>query len=171
MTDSPPVFTELVSDLPASATATFEVALDWDARRKRRQLVTAGDGTAAWIQLERLDHPLADGAVLRAADGRTLRVVARSERLLSIVASGPALLRCAYHLGNRHAQVEVAADGLRTPDDPVMRAMLTQLGAEVGVVEAPFRPEVGAYHHEHDHSHGPAKIHRFVLRGDGAGGA
>lgn len=142
---------------------THEVALDFDARRKRRQPVLTNRGEA-WIQLERLERPFADGDVLASEDGATLRIHARAERLIEVRASGPALTKCAFHLGNRHAQVEVVDAGLRTPDDPVMRAMLVQLGADVVVVDAPFRPEIGAYHHEHDHAHGPGKIHRFVMK-------
>ncbi|MFL5067515.1 MAG: hypothetical protein ACJ8ED_22960 [Xanthobacteraceae bacterium] len=32
--------------------------------------------------------------------------------------------------------------------------MLAELGAELCTIEAPFEPERGAYHHEHDHGHG-----------------
>lgn len=160
MTDSAPVFVSRVADRAATAT----LSLDFDARRKRRQSVTLDDGRAAWIALERLDAPLADGDLLTTDDGLVARVVAAPERLIAVLASGAALARCAYHLGNRHAQVEVVDGGLRTTFDPVMQAMLVQLGAHVTAIEAPFRPEIGAYHHEHDHAHGPGKIHRFVLK-------
>jgi len=156
---SEPVF----STFTQATTPTHEVTLDFDQRRKRRQAI-ATDRGPAWIDLERLERPFVDGDLLASSDGLTLCIHARAERLIEVRADGATLTRCAFHLGNRHAQVEVVEAGLRTPEDPVMRQMLEQLGAEVVVVDAPFRPEIGAYHHEHDHAHGPAKIHRFVLK-------
>jgi len=160
MSDDAPVFSRRAPPDPA---VVASVHLDFDARMKRHQAVTLDDGRAAWVALERLERPLDDGDVLVAATGERVVVRAAVEHLLRVTATGPALARCAYHLGNRHAKVAVSDDGLLTPADPVMRDMLAQLGADVTRVEAAFSPEVGAYHHEHDHAHGPAKIHRFVM--------
>ncbi|MEM1281075.1 MAG: urease accessory protein UreE, partial [Cyanobacteria bacterium P01_H01_bin.152] len=56
-----------------------------------------------------------------------------------------ALLRGAYHLGNRHVPLEVAADYLRLMPDPVLADLLTQLGLQVEPAITPFHPEAGAY--------------------------
>lgn len=154
-----------------------EVWLDFDERQKRRLKTTAhtasGEVPLA-IQLERVATPLCDGEVLGDADGAPLvRVRARPEPLLRAGGQPAQLTRAAYHLGNRHARVELADGALMTPADPVMAQMLTQLGLTVEAVEAPFSPEVGAYHHHghghghdehHHHGHGQPRIHRFVLR-------
>lgn len=161
MIDPSPVFSRR-ADADAAEPAT-SVRLGFDARRKRHQAVTLDDGRQAWIVLAQLERPLDEGDRLVCDDGEVVVVHAAAERLMQVRATGPALARCAYHLGNRHALVEVIEGGLRTPADPVMGQMLAQLGADVVVVEAPFRPEIGAYHHEDDHHHGPGKIHRFVM--------
>ncbi len=145
--------------------ADLELWLDFDARQKRRQLITV-DALDLKIALDRLDTPLHDGERL-AGDGLTVRIRAKPERLVEARGTILALTRGAYHLGNRHAKVMVGDGFLRTPDDVVLAPMLAQLGLDIAVVDAPFDPEVGAYHHQHthdeahQHGHGPARIHRF----------
>ena len=71
------------------------------------------------------------------------------------------LPRAAYHLGNRHVQLEVQADYLQFEPDPVLADMLRRMHLIVTEMEAPFEPEAGAYgeggghgqHHGHDHEH------------------
>jgi urease accessory protein len=154
---------------PPAGAPEAELWLDCDARQKRRQIATLADGREVRVELERLDVPLADGDLL-AGDGVVVRVCARPEHLIEARGPEAALTRGAYHLGNRHAKVMLGDGCLWTPDDPVMAAMLAQLGLAVARVEAPFVPELGAYHHhgpghEHDeahqHGHAQAKIHRF----------
>ena len=110
---------------------------------------------------------------LEARDGRLVRVVARSERLLHVTCASPLeLTRAAYHLGNRHVALQVGDGWLRLLDDDyVLKAMLEQLGATVEAIEAPFQPEHGAYGGGHHHSHhGEAefnyapRLHQFGVR-------
>ena len=155
-----------------------EVWLDFDERQKRRlktTVVVRGESVALAIQLERVTTPLLDGEVLGDRAGApVVRVRAKPERLLVVSGEAFALTRAAYHLGNRHAKVQLLDASLRTPHDPVMAQMLVQLGLRVEEADAPFQPEVGAYHHghshghghdeHHHHGHGQPKIHRFVLK-------
>ena len=63
------------------------------------------------------------------------------------------LARLAWHLGNRHTDVQVIGERLRIRRDHVLEEMLRRLGARLTPVEAPFEPERGAYeHHAHDHA-------------------
>lgn len=151
--------------------ADHELWLDFDARQKRRQLVTLVtlDDLELKISLDRLDTPLSDGERL-ASDSFVVRVRAAPERLIEARGSVDALTRGAYHLGNRHAKVMIGDGFLRTPDDVVLGPMLAQLGLTLTRIDAPFEPEIGAYHHHgaghnhdesHQHGHGTAKIHRF----------
>lgn len=173
------VLDQRLGGLEAGREVAAELYLDWDARRRTRMAVTLSDGRRAWVQLERpaagQHSVLRDGEGLGGADeagaagGLVVRVRAQAEALWEVRADDAvSLARCAYHLGNRHAQVEVTGDCVRTPADPVMRAMLEQLGATVTAVSAPFDPEVGAYAHQgdhvHQHGHGVARIHNFVRR-------
>jgi urease accessory protein len=158
--------------------------LDWDGRRKTRFHATLADGRHVEVRLERPrigeSSYLADGDLLQGQgpDGGSVvvAIVAAPEPLIEVRCAHPFdLARCAYHLGNRHAAVQVlpaGSDGvhaLRTAADPVMMPMLEGLGAQVLRIEAPFTPEVGAYAHHHDHTgrHDAtaARIHRFVPKG------
>ena len=87
-----------------------------------------------------------------------IEIVAAREPVLKINGD---LVRLAWHIGNRHTPCEVASDHLLIRADHVMADMLEHLGAEVEAVEAPCRPEGGAYGHgrTHGHSHGPSNGH------------
>jgi urease accessory protein len=102
---------------------------------------------------------LRDGDLLRAnEDGSVVRVQARAEPVLTARASDAfALMRAAYHLGNRHVALELGIDYLRLGPDPVLADMLVQLGLRVSEDVAPFQPESGAYG-GHSHSHGAARV-------------
>jgi urease accessory protein len=63
------------------------------------------------------------------------------------------LARCAYHLGNRHTQVQVGPGWIRIRVDPVLKEMLLGLGAQVDEALAKFEPEAGAYAGGHAHGH------------------
>ena len=77
-------------------------------------------------------------------DGAIVAVVARPEPLVEIAApDAAALARLAWHLGNRHTELQVVGDRLRMRRDRVLEDMLTGLGARVTPVEAPFEPERG----------------------------
>jgi|GEM_PF-2000394 len=170
-------------DTESTETPDGVVELDWDNRRRTRFVTRLTDGRDLSLHLDRPSpgqaQHLRDGDRLIGEDddGRAVVIVvsAQAERLIEVTCQDwTALARCAYHLGNRHALVQVLAGEagaparLRTANDPVMEPMLVGLGAVVSRVEAPFEPEVGAYAHGHDHAgkhdHGSAKIHRFVMK-------
>jgi urease accessory protein len=124
-----------------------------EVRKRSRQRWNLGDGReVAWI-LEP-GSMLHAGERLQADDGSVFEVTAAPEDVLRISADTPrALARAAYHLGNRHASIEVGEDYLAIEPDPVLRDMLQQLGVHVIAVQAPFQPETGAYGGGHKHSH------------------
>ena len=63
-----------------------------------------------------------------------------------------ALVRMAWHLGNRHLPTDVTAERLRIRPDHVIEALARGMGARVESITAPFQPEGGAYDdHGHDH--------------------
>ena len=130
------------------------VVLDASARHRRRLVLTAEHGTRLLLDLP---HAVAlkDGDGLVLDDGALVRVVGKAEPLYEIAAAGARdLARLAWHLGNRHAEVQVVGDRLRIRRDHVLAAMLERLGAQLTAIEAPFDPETGAYaSHDHDHAH------------------
>ncbi len=106
-----------------------------------------------------LDLPYAtslhDGDGLVLEDGAIVRVDGKPEALIEIATvSAPELARVAWHIGNRHIDVQVVGDRLRIRHDHVLEDMLRGLGATLTRLEAPFDPEAGAYHGGHGgHEH------------------
>jgi urease accessory protein len=87
-------------------------------------------------------------------------VAGMPEPLAEIAATSPRdFVRLAWHLGNRHTDVQIAGDRIRIRRDHVLEEMLRGLGAAVISVEAPFDPQATvphdhAHHHDHGHHHG-----------------
>jgi urease accessory protein len=79
-----------------------------------------------------------------------VRVAGKLEPLVEIAAaSAHDLARLAWHLGNRHTDVQVVGEKLRIRRDHVLEDMLRGLGATLIPLEAPFDPEPGAYGQHH----------------------
>jgi urease accessory protein len=85
-------------------------------------------------------------------NGMIVLVVGAPEKLVEISA-GSALdaVRLAWHLGNRHTDVQVLGDKLRIRRDHVLEEMLRGLGATLTPLDAPFDPEPASPAHEHHH--------------------
>ncbi len=132
------------------------VVLDAHERHRRRVVLTGRKGTKFLLDLP---HAMAlrDGDGLVLDDGTIVRVEDKAEPLFEVAAATAVdLARLAWHLGNRHVDVQIVGDRLRIRRDHVLEAMLVGLGAQVTPIEAPFDPETGAYdvHDERGHSHG-----------------
>ena len=126
------------------------VVLDYDGRHRRRILMIGVSGHEYLLDLAEARH-LRDGDGLKLEGGEVVQVVARPEPLLEVRAdSQAALVRLAWHIGNRHLAAAVFADHILIRRDHVIAHMLEHLGAQVRQVEAPFDPEGGAYD---DHAH------------------
>jgi urease accessory protein len=133
------------------------VVLDFDERYRRRIAMTGVGGLAFLLELPEAVM-LRGGDGLRLEDGRIVEVLAAPEPLTEIrAADALALMRVAWHLGNRHLAVELLPKGLRIRRDSVIEEMAKGLGARAIALEAPFNPEGGAYvkaeAKAHDHSH------------------
>jgi urease accessory protein len=133
--------------------AIDRVVLDADGRQRRRVVLTGEKGTRFLLDLPRATV-LRDGDGLVLDDGSIVQVAGRPEPLVEIAPACPPDPACharlAWHLGNRHVEVQVLGDRLRMRRDHVLEAMLLGLGARLTPVEAPFEPERGAYAHGHD---------------------
>jgi urease accessory protein len=132
------------------AAAIDRVVLDASQRHRRRLVLTAERGTILLLDLPHA-ATLRDGDGLMLEDGAVVRVTGKPEPLYEIVAADAFdLARLAWHLGNRHADVQVLGERLRIRRDHVLAEMLRGLGAQVTAIEAAFDPESGAYDsHEH----------------------
>jgi len=143
-----------------ASTAVDRVVLDADERHRRRTVLTGESGTKFLLDLEHA-AALKDGDGLVLDDGSIVTVAGRPEPLIEIEAKSPLdLLRLAWHLGNRHTQVEIVGARLRIRRDHVLESMVAGLGGKLTPVEAPFEPEAGAHAQgEHAHDHGHAHHH------------
>jgi urease accessory protein len=129
------------------------VVLDAGERHRRRVVLTAEGGTSFLLDLPHATV-LRDGDGLVLDDGSVVRVAGKREPLVEITAQTPhELARLAWHIGNRHTDVEIIGERLRIRCDAVLEDMLRGLGAQLSPVEAPFDPEAGAYGQEHRHGH------------------
>ncbi len=136
-----------------NASAVDSITLDADERHRRRVVLTGERGTKFLLDLPQATA-LRDGDGLVLDDGAIVRIVGRPEALIEIEAvDAHELARVAWHIGNRHIDLQIVGERLRIRRDHVIEDMLRGLGARLTPVEAPFDPEHGAYDH-HGHEHG-----------------
>lgn len=154
-----------MSDTPARATAVLRqgewsgagdsIALDYAGRFLRRRRLTTDTGRDILADLPGTVS-LDEGCALRLEDGTVIAVRSAPEDLVEV--RGADLARLAWHIGNRHTPCEIGTGKLVIRRDHVIEAMLAQLGAGLTPLNAPFRPEGGAYGHGRTlgHDHGQA---------------
>lgn len=150
----------LNTKLDAADQIDGELVLPYELREKSRLRASLASGEEVAVFTVR-GTVLRHGDLLRGDDGRVVKIVAAPEATYRVDCTTPhALLRCAFHLGNRHTQAQVGDEAgigfLRIRKDPVLKDMLAGLGAKVTEEQAPFEPESGAYgggHHHHDDGH------------------
>jgi urease accessory protein len=152
------------------------VELDWDVRQKSRFDATDSTGRTLGVFLPR-GTAVRGGDALLAEDGSLIVVKAAPQAVLVVrhcTAHGTHfdLMRAAYHLGNRHVQLELQADHLKFEPDHVLADMLRSMHLIVTEEQAAFEPEGGAYAaqghdhghgHEHDHGHAPAEPKKVAI--------
>jgi len=132
------------------AIVTLSLSLTAEERTRSRHKFILADGQEVFLRLSR-GIVLNDGDILTDENQSIyMRIIAKSEPVLTAYAEISLLLRAAYHLGNRHVPVEITPSYLRLSPDAVLQAMLTQLGLEIKEEFVPFQPELGAYG---NHSH------------------
>jgi urease accessory protein len=139
-----------------------ELVLPFELREKSRLRAQLASGEEVAVFTVR-GTVLRDGDLLKGDDGRVVKILAAREATYRIDCATPReLLRCAFHLGNRHTQAQVGGDAhagfLRIRKDAVLKDMLEGLGAHVTEELAPFEPESGAYGGGHHH-HGDGQNH------------
>lgn len=153
-----------------------QLVLPYEMRENSRLRTALASGEEVAIFTAR-GTILRNSDLLKSDDGRVVQIIAAHEPTYRVTCETPFdLLRCAFHLGNRHTQTQVGEAFLRIHKDGVLKQMLEGLGANIVEEDAQFEPESGAYgsgggHHHHGdghyHAHGPLapipvrqKIHR-----------
>ena len=78
-----------------------------------------------------------------------VEIIAKTENLIEISSKSKLeLIKTAYHLGNRHVDVEIKGDILLTKSDYVIKNMLLNFKVDVKNTKKKFFPERGAHSHE-----------------------
>ena len=130
------------------------ITLDHGDRHRRRIALRADGGTDFLLDLPRADV-LHDGDAILLETGWLIEVRASTEKVVEVRAKSDLdLLTLAWHLGNRHVPAEITPEALYILYDHVLVDMLKAQGASTTIIERPFSPVRGAYHH-----HGAADLH------------
>ena len=93
---------------------------------------------------------LNDGDILSTSESNFyIEIVAKIESLIEISANSKnELIKTAYHLGNRHVEVEIRENILLTKSDYVIENMLKNFNIDIVDTKKKFFPEIGAHNHE-----------------------
>jgi urease accessory protein len=124
----------------ALATAIDRVVLDAGDRQRRRAVLTGEKGTTFLLDFDK-PTMLRDGDGLVLDDGSIVLVAGAPEPLVEITTHSKIdTLRLAWHIGNRHTELQVVGDALRIRRDHVLEDMLRGQGAYLKPVDAAFDP-------------------------------
>ena len=78
-----------------------------------------------------------------------VEIIAKTENLLEISSNSKVeLIKTAYHLGNRHVEVEIEENILLTKGDYVIENMLKNFNVDIVNTQKKFFPERGAHSHD-----------------------
>ena len=78
-----------------------------------------------------------------------VEIIAKNENLIKISSNSKIeLIKTAYHLGNRHVEVEIEEGILLTKSDYIIKNMLLNFKVDVKNTKKKFFPERGAHSHE-----------------------
>ena len=141
------------------AAAIDVIVLDAGDRHRRRIMLKGERGTEFLLDLDEA-VALRDGDGIMLDDGAIVRVAGEVEPLAEIAAQSPlALVRLAWHIGNRHTDAQIVGDRLRIRRDHVLEQMVAGLGGMLTPVDAAFDPEAVTPHERHEHGHAHEKDH------------
>ncbi|HEY5799845.1 MAG TPA: urease accessory protein UreE [Burkholderiaceae bacterium] len=154
----------LHTKVATAAQIAGELTLPYELREKSRVRAVLDTGEEVAIVTVR-GTVLRGGDLLAGDDGRVVLIHPAREATYRVRCdTAGALLRCAFHLGNRHTQTQVGSSYLRIRADAVLREMLLGLGAQIDEELAPFEPEAGAYGGGHSHRDGSHLLAPVPLR-------
>jgi urease accessory protein len=135
------------------ARAVDRVMLNADGRVRRRIVITTERGLKLLLDFAR-PMMLRDGDGLVLEDGSIVEVAGQTEPLVEISARAPLdFVRLAWHIGNRHTDIQFTGRSFRIRRDHVLEEMVKGIGAIVTPVEAAFDPEPAMPQAHPDHQH------------------
>ena len=142
------VVTDWIRQKPRSG-SFLKLILSSDERRILRGKRLTDCDQEIILQLPRKGK-LNDGDILLTNESNFyVEIIAKTENLIEISSNTKnELIKTAYHLGNRHVEVEIDEDILLTKSDYVIENMLHNFNVDVTNTKKKFFPETGAHNHE-----------------------
>jgi len=127
----------------------LKLTLSSDERRILRGKKITDCDQEIILQLPRKGK-LNDGDILSTNESNFyVEILAKTEDLIEISSNSKIeLIKTAYHLGNRHVEVEIEEDILLTKGDYVIENMLKNFNVDIVNTQKKFFPERGAHSHE-----------------------
>ena len=127
----------------------LKLTLSSDQRRVFRGKRKSDCNQELQLQLPR-EGKLNDGDILRTNHKNLfVQIIAQKENLIEITAkTNLELIKVAYHLGNRHVDIEINENILFTKSDYIIEELLKNFDVLFLKVKKKFFPEIGAFHHE-----------------------
>jgi len=142
------VVTDWINEKPRLG-SFLKLTLSSDERRILRGKKLTDCDQEIILQLPR-EGKLNDGDILTTNESNFyVEIIAKTEDLIEISSNSKIeLIKTAYHLGNRHVEVEIEDGILLTKRDYVINNMLLNFKVDVKNTNKKFFPEIGAHSHE-----------------------
>ena len=142
------VVTDWIKEKPKLG-SILKLTLSSDERRILRGKRLTDCDQELILQLPR-EGKLGDGDILSTNESNFyVEIIAKIENLLEISSNSKVeLIKTAYHLGNRHVEVEIEECILLSKSDYVIKNMLLNFKVDVKNTKKKFFPERGAHSHE-----------------------
>ena len=142
------VVTDWIKEKPKLG-SILKLTLSSDERRILRGKRLTDCDQELILQLPR-EGKLKDGDILATNESNIyVEIIAKTEDLIEISSNSKIeLIKTAYHLGNRHVEVEIKEGILLTKSDYVIKNMLLNFKVDVKNTKKKFFPERGAHSHE-----------------------
>ena len=142
------VVTDWIKIKPRAGTF-LKLTLSSDERRILRGKRLTDCDQEIILQLPRKGK-LNDGDILSTNESNFyVEIIAKTETLIEISSKSKIeLIKTAYHLGNRHVELEILEDILLTKNDYIIENMLKNFNVDLVNTQKKFFPERGAHSHE-----------------------
>ena len=127
----------------------LKLILSSDQRRVFRGKRKSNCNKEIYLQLPRKGQ-LNDGDILLTNHKNLfVQIIAQKENLIEITAkTNLELIKVAYHLGNRHREIEINKNVLLTKNDYLIEALLKNFEVKFNKITKKFFPEIGAFHND-----------------------
>ena len=142
------VVTDWIKEKP-KLSSILKLTLSSDERRILRGKRLTDCNQEIILQLPRKGN-LNDGDILLTNESNFyVEIIAKTEDLIEISSNSKIeLIKTAYHLGNRHVEIEIEEDILLTKSDYIIENMLNNFNVDILKTQKKFFPEKGAHSHD-----------------------